>query len=156
MLAIIFAGEWLQSRSGRQMVQVSSKEKFQNIDIGRSRGTGNIARGACFYQSMFLRKITCMLQLKKQQRREQNRWMMLKRNQALAEAEEQKAQQDQMGRSKVRIGTENSEKRRGQSRDDDEMDELDFEDVFQDDEEGGGEFEFEDEEMKESKVCIFL
>lgn len=97
-----------------------------------------------------------MLQLKKQQRREQNRWMMLKRNQALAEAEEQKAQQDQMGRSKVRIGTENSEKRRGQSRDDDEMDELDFEDVFQDDEEGGGEFEFEDEEMKESKVCIFL
>ncbi|KAI8079532.1 uncharacterized protein B0P05DRAFT_586991 [Gilbertella persicaria] len=84
-------------------------------------------------------------QIKKQQKRDGNRWMMLKRD---------NEQPEETPRNKFKI-VDNEEKHAGSddeaNRQDSDMDDLDFDDVFQDDEEGAAEHEVEDEEVKDSK-----
>lgn len=87
--------------------------------------------------------------------------MMLDRNKAMADAETQ-SQSSQGAKSRFKK-TDHGESFGGGSDDegggsgrrdrhDSDIDDLDFDDVFQDDEEGGGEHEMEDEDTRESKV----
>ncbi|KAI9484739.1 hypothetical protein BDB00DRAFT_853846 [Zychaea mexicana] len=87
-------------------------------------------------------------QLKSQQKREQNRWMMLKRNKAIADDEDEAKVSTKVKR---RASDDEDESGRQKSRHDSDIDDLDFDDVFQDDEEGGAEHEAEDEDVKDSK-----
>ncbi|KAI8144060.1 hypothetical protein BJV82DRAFT_490411, partial [Fennellomyces sp. T-0311] len=86
-------------------------------------------------------------QLKNLQKRDQSRWMMLKRNKALAEDDEEAKTAAKMKKP----ASDDEDESRRKSRQDSDIDDLDFDDVFQDDEEGGAEHELEDEDMKDSK-----
>ncbi|KAI8639887.1 hypothetical protein BD408DRAFT_484527 [Parasitella parasitica] len=89
-------------------------------------------------------------QLKKQQKREGSRWLMLKRQNEMNEAEES----TRASKLKLVDHDENvkpdPDEESGNKQDSD-MDDLDFDDVFQDDDEGNGEHEVEDEDVKDSK-----
>ncbi|KAI9249490.1 hypothetical protein BDA99DRAFT_523940 [Phascolomyces articulosus] len=87
-------------------------------------------------------------QLKSQQKRDQSRWMMLKRNKQMADEEEAK---EVAKTSRKPASDDEDDSGRRKSRNDSDIDDLDFDDVFQDDEEGGAEHELEDEDMKDSK-----
>ncbi|KAF7728149.1 hypothetical protein EC973_006664 [Apophysomyces ossiformis] len=54
----------------------------------------------------------------------------------------------------IKAGSDDESGRQPRTRHDSDIDDLDFDDVFQDDEEGGGEHELEDEEMKDSKERV--
>ncbi|KAI7902644.1 uncharacterized protein BX663DRAFT_473038 [Cokeromyces recurvatus] len=92
-------------------------------------------------------------QLKKQQKRENGRWMMLKR-----ESENSNSEADANPSRKFKIVDTGDNNRGGSDdeggRQDSDMDDLDFDDVFQDDEEGTGEHELEDEDVRDSKDRI--
>ncbi|KAI9354476.1 hypothetical protein BD770DRAFT_392424 [Pilaira anomala] len=88
-------------------------------------------------------------QLKKQQKRENSRWMMLKR-------ENEAESPDAVRPNKLKVvDTDDAAKAgsddEGKNRQDSDMDDLDFDDVFQDDDEATAEHEVEDEEVKDSK-----
>ncbi|CDS14299.1 hypothetical protein LRAMOSA06469 [Lichtheimia ramosa] len=98
-------------------------------------------------------------QLKNLQKREQSRWMMLNRNKAMEDAESQ-SQGSQGVKSRFKKtdhgdtfggGSDDEGGSGRRDRHDSDIDDLDFDDVFQDDEEGGGEHEMEDEDTRESK-----
>ncbi|KAG2237307.1 hypothetical protein BDF21DRAFT_442935 [Thamnidium elegans] len=89
-------------------------------------------------------------QLKKQQKRENGRWMMLKRENEQAETA------DVVRPNKLKVvDTDEVAKTgsddEGNNRQDSDMDDLDFDDVFQDDDEATAEHEVEDEDVKDSK-----
>ncbi|KAI7853341.1 hypothetical protein BDC45DRAFT_510987 [Circinella umbellata] len=87
-------------------------------------------------------------QLKSHQKREQNRWMMLKRNKQMADEEEAK----EAAKLERKPASDDEDAEGGRkSKNDSDIDDLDFDDVFQDDEEGGAEHELEDEDLKDSK-----
>ncbi|KAI8361763.1 hypothetical protein BD560DRAFT_355912 [Blakeslea trispora] len=86
-------------------------------------------------------------QIKKQQKRENNRWMMLKRERDVEETPEERPQR----RLKLVDHEEKKAQSDDENRQDSDMDDLDFDDVFQDDEEDQGEHEVEDEDVKDSK-----
>ncbi|KAI7861830.1 hypothetical protein BDF14DRAFT_1863800 [Spinellus fusiger] len=95
-------------------------------------------------------------QLKKQQKREQNRWMMMKRDKQ--EAVEERGTRQQkfkiVENGEAIRGGSDDESGKARTREDSDVDDLDFDDVFQDDEEGGGEHEVEDEDIKDSKERV--
>ncbi|OBZ85859.1 Transcription initiation factor IIF subunit alpha [Choanephora cucurbitarum] len=94
-------------------------------------------------------------QIKKQQKRENNRWMMLKRERDATEEDEEGGKGEGAGRAQRRLKLVDTEERRAgsddENRQDSDIDDLDFDDVFQDDEEDQGEHEVEDEDVKDSK-----
>ncbi|CAO3583705.1 unnamed protein product [Absidia cylindrospora] len=90
---------------------------------------------------------------RKQAKHDSNRWMMLKRDEDSGEG-------PSSPKSRFKI-SDHSESRRGGSdtetggkRHDSDIDDLDFDDVFQDDEEGGNDHEMEDEDIKDGKERI--
>ncbi|KAG2199946.1 uncharacterized protein EV154DRAFT_516371 [Mucor mucedo] len=90
-------------------------------------------------------------QLKKQQKRENGRWMMLKR-----ENEQAEAMSDAVRPNKLKLVDHDDAAKagsddEGKNRQDSDMDDLDFDDVFQDDDEATAEHEVEDEDIKDSK-----
>ncbi|KAI9312230.1 hypothetical protein BX666DRAFT_1989862 [Dichotomocladium elegans] len=97
-------------------------------------------------------------QLKNHQKREQNRWMMLKRNRELAESQ---AMHDTEIKPKFKktdhgedLNRDSDDEGAPLKRHDSDIDDIDFDDVFQDDEEGGVEHEVEDEDAREGKERI--
>lgn len=85
---------------------------------------------------------------------------MLNRNKAMEDAESQ-SQGGQGVKSRFKKtdhgdtfggGSDDEGGSGRRDRHDSDIDDLDFDDVFQDDEEGGGEHEMEDEDTRESKV----
>ncbi|KAL7315663.1 transcription factor IIF subunit tfg1 [Mucor circinelloides] len=89
-------------------------------------------------------------QLKKQQKRESSRWLMLKRQNEMNEAEEAARP------SKLKLVDHDDQTKPDPDEDsgnrqDSDMDDLDFDDVFQDDDEATAEHEVEDEDVKDSK-----
>ncbi|KAI8997250.1 hypothetical protein BDB01DRAFT_770429 [Pilobolus umbonatus] len=91
-------------------------------------------------------------QIKKQQKRENGRWMMLKREKDQADPAVEPSP-----KSKFKL-VDNDERTKidpdEADRHDSDIDDLDFDDVFQDDEEGAGEHEAEDEEVRDSKERV--
>ncbi|KAI8086397.1 uncharacterized protein BX664DRAFT_335691 [Halteromyces radiatus] len=91
---------------------------------------------------------------RKQAKHDSNRWMMLKRD------EEDLGDRSSSPKSRLKI-VDTGESRRatsddegGGKRHDSDIDDLDFDDVFQDDEEGGNDHEMEDEDIKDGKERI--
>ncbi|KAG1448183.1 hypothetical protein G6F56_009018 [Rhizopus delemar] len=94
------------------------------------------------------------LSLKKQQKHESQRWMMLERRRGSSE----NAAEDTGPRHKFKV-VDNGEKSGNRSdgetaKQDSDIDDLDFDDDFQDDEEGTGDHEAEDEDIKDSKERV--
>ncbi|KAI8882030.1 Rap30/74 interaction domain-containing protein [Backusella circina FSU 941] len=93
-------------------------------------------------------------QLKLQHKKDTNRWMMLNRTK---EEEEEKAEASNTRKFKIVDNEErtkaNSDEEGG-NRDISDIDDIDFDDVFQDDEEGIVEHEVEDEDVKDGKERV--
>ncbi|KAI9269862.1 hypothetical protein BY458DRAFT_510643 [Sporodiniella umbellata] len=92
-------------------------------------------------------------QLKRQQKHESQRWMMLERHRSNSEVAE-----DTGPRHKFKVvdnGEKSGNKEEGETtKQDSDIDDLDFDDDFQDDEEGVGDHEAEDEDVKDSKERV--
>lgn len=89
-------------------------------------------------------------QLKKQQKHESKRWMMLNRD---ADGDETMAEASRPAKLKLVDHEDNTKAGSDdeKNRQDSDMDDLDFDDVFQDDDEATAEHEVEDEDVKDSK-----
>ncbi|CAO3653098.1 unnamed protein product [Mucor fragilis] len=88
-------------------------------------------------------------QLKKQQKREGSRWLMLNRKES--EAEEAAGPSSKLKLVDHDDHTKPDPDEDSGNRQDSDMDDLDFDDVFQDDDEATAEHEVEDEDVKDSK-----
>ncbi|KAI8384985.1 uncharacterized protein BYT42DRAFT_564292 [Radiomyces spectabilis] len=99
-------------------------------------------------------------QLNTHQKRVGQRWMMLKREKEAEDEKEEKNTGKKSTRFKIVDDDEKFEtdeddtSHRRRSQHDSDLDDLDYDDDFQDDEEGGAEHEIEDEEIKDSKARI--